>query len=198
MTLEGGKELAEMLKTLPVKVSRNYMRDALTSGAEVVLAEAKSRCPVKTGALRDGLHIETSRRGGSEEAYVIVDSGDKAIQRQLHGVYRKAEKMARTQYTKRGKLRGDARSRAVGRAVRKEFEKKLKEHGVSKVDWQGTFYGIFQEFGFKHAGKNKKVIPGKAFMVGALQSQQGAATERIGSRLRERVRQSPEGHWWRQ
>ena len=39
-------------------------KDALKKGADLVVEDARSRCPVRTGALRDSIHAE-SRRGGT-------------------------------------------------------------------------------------------------------------------------------------
>lgn len=40
-------------------------KDALKQGAEIVVAEAKNRCPVKTGALRDSIQAESKNNGAA-------------------------------------------------------------------------------------------------------------------------------------
>ena len=38
-------------------------KEALRQGAEIVVADAKSRCPVRTGKLRDSIHAEQNTSG---------------------------------------------------------------------------------------------------------------------------------------
>lgn len=64
MKIEGAHELQEALLGLPGKVANKLMMKALKAGAQPVLARAKSTCPVKSGALRDGLHIAGSNKKG--------------------------------------------------------------------------------------------------------------------------------------
>ncbi len=60
----GLKELQAFLDKLPAKMEANIMRSALRQGANVMLAEAKSNVPVKSGLLRDGLKVSVSLRKG--------------------------------------------------------------------------------------------------------------------------------------
>ena len=46
-------------------------KEVLKKGAEKIAADAKANCPVKTGALRDSIHVE-ERSGGVR--YVVVAS----------------------------------------------------------------------------------------------------------------------------
>lgn len=48
-------------------------KDALKQGADEVVADAKSRCPVRTGKLRDSIRAEANREGTS---YKIVADAD--------------------------------------------------------------------------------------------------------------------------
>ena len=43
-------------------------KEALKQGADIIVADAKSRCPVKTGELRDSIHAEEKDEGAS---YII-------------------------------------------------------------------------------------------------------------------------------
>lgn len=49
-------------------------KDALKQGANEVVADAKSRCPVKTGKLRDSIRAEANRGGTN---YTIVADADR-------------------------------------------------------------------------------------------------------------------------
>lgn len=66
----GLKELQAFLDQLPAKVEGNIMRSAMRQGANVLLAEAKSNVPVKSGLLRDGLKVSVSLRKGVVKAKV--------------------------------------------------------------------------------------------------------------------------------
>lgn len=62
--------IAEMEVTLPV---------ALRAGAEAIAEDAKGRVPVRTGALRDAIHVEhLPARGDLPEAEQVIagDGGD--------------------------------------------------------------------------------------------------------------------------
>ena len=51
--------LLDIIGTNAAKVAKT----ALKEGADGVVEDAKSRCPVKTGALRDSIHAEVKRNG---------------------------------------------------------------------------------------------------------------------------------------
>lgn len=65
----GGRELDEMLRTLPVKIERNILRGALRQGANVIKDEAKANLAasgsVVSGELSRGLKVSTRSKGGS-------------------------------------------------------------------------------------------------------------------------------------
>lgn len=82
--IKGGKELDDLLRTLPVKLERNVMRAALAAGARVIMKEAKANAPVGppsftnvmeyggyAGALRDSVRVTTRVvKGGAVTASV--------------------------------------------------------------------------------------------------------------------------------
>lgn len=70
--IKGGAELQRFLSQLPQKVERNILRSALRKGARVILQDAKSRAPMKTGVLRAGLKIKGSLRYGTAKASVVT------------------------------------------------------------------------------------------------------------------------------
>ncbi len=47
-------------------------KEALAENAETLAGEARLRCPVDTGRLRDSIHVEISKNGG--KAKVIADA----------------------------------------------------------------------------------------------------------------------------
>lgn len=71
-TIVGGRQLDDLLKTLPAKVEKNIMRAALRAGASVMLEEVKQRIPADTGQLRASARITTRGKQGSVSASVKV------------------------------------------------------------------------------------------------------------------------------
>lgn len=71
--VKGLAELQKLLDTLPVKVEKNIMRGALRAGAKVILEEAKSNVPIKTGDLRRSLRVST--RAQRQRVSAKVSSG---------------------------------------------------------------------------------------------------------------------------
>lgn len=49
-------------------------RQALEENAEIVLEEARARCPVDTGKLRDSLHLE---KKGADKIRIVADAQNK-------------------------------------------------------------------------------------------------------------------------
>lgn len=85
--IRGGRELDELLRTLPAKIEKNIMRSALVAGARVVAKEARQRAPVGppseageklyggyAGALRDSIRV-TSRVGKDGRVTASVKAG---------------------------------------------------------------------------------------------------------------------------
>jgi len=69
----GGRELADLLATLPLKIEKNITRTALRAGAKVFLDEVRATLPVDTGALRKSARITTRQaKGGRATASVKV------------------------------------------------------------------------------------------------------------------------------
>lgn len=71
-TIIGGRQLAEFLQQLPVKIEKNIMRAALRAGAAVIREEAKTQVPVDSGALRRSLKVSTSTKRGRITAKLKV------------------------------------------------------------------------------------------------------------------------------
>jgi HK97 gp10 family phage protein len=70
VNIVGGKELAEFLKSLPLKLERNIMRAALRAGARVIADEAKKNLSVhKTGALKASIRTSSRSQKGTVFAY---------------------------------------------------------------------------------------------------------------------------------
>lgn len=74
-SIKGLADLQKALDTLPAKIEANILRSALRAGAKVILEEAKSRVPVKTGLLRDGLKVRTGLKKG--KATATISTGGK-------------------------------------------------------------------------------------------------------------------------
>jgi len=58
----GDKALQKALNALPITMERKIVTQALRKAAKPVLATAKARCPVKTGALRKSLKLRAIKR----------------------------------------------------------------------------------------------------------------------------------------
>lgn len=69
-TIVGGRQLAEMLRQLPVKIEKNIMRAAMRAGAAVLRGEARDLVPVDMGDLRRSIRVSTSAKGGTVKASV--------------------------------------------------------------------------------------------------------------------------------
>ncbi len=85
--IKGGRELDQLLQTLPVKLERNVLRAALVAGARVIAKEAKANAPVGQpsnvnaqlyggypGALRDSVRV-TSGTTKAGQVYASVKAG---------------------------------------------------------------------------------------------------------------------------
>jgi HK97 gp10 family phage protein len=75
VNITGGKQLAEFLQTLPLKLERNIMRAALRAGARVIANEAKLNVPVQDGDLKRSIRTGSNAKKGRVEAY--AKAGDK-------------------------------------------------------------------------------------------------------------------------
>lgn len=70
LTIVGGRELAELLGTLPAKIEKNIMRTALRAGAVSLKEAVKQNVPVDSGALRSSVRVTTKYRKGRVTASV--------------------------------------------------------------------------------------------------------------------------------
>lgn len=70
--ISGGRQLNDLLQTLPEKMERNILRAALRAGAAEVLREVKQRIPVSSGQLQASARITTRYRKGTVTASVKV------------------------------------------------------------------------------------------------------------------------------
>lgn len=70
--IAGGRELDDLLKTLPLKLQKNISRAALRAGAAVMLQEVRTRIPVASGDLQRSARITTRARGTNISASVKV------------------------------------------------------------------------------------------------------------------------------
>ncbi len=83
----GGRQLDQLLQTLPAKIEANIMRAALAAGARVIAKEAKRLAPVGqpsnvsaaqyggyAGALRDSVRV-TSGKTKTGQVYASVKAG---------------------------------------------------------------------------------------------------------------------------
>lgn len=70
--IQGGRQLDQLLQTLPVKVEKNILRGALRAGAAVIRDEVQQRAPIDSGALRKSVRISSRSNKGRVSASVKV------------------------------------------------------------------------------------------------------------------------------
>lgn len=70
--IAGGKQLDDLLKTLPMKVQKNMLRSAMRAGAAVYRAKARENVPVHLGALKKSIRITSNSKQGWVRASVKV------------------------------------------------------------------------------------------------------------------------------
>lgn len=73
--IAGGRQLDDLLKTLPKKLERNVMRAALRAGGVVLREEARQKAPVDDGLLRKSIRVSTRSQRGT--LYASVKAGSK-------------------------------------------------------------------------------------------------------------------------
>lgn len=66
--VEGLQELKAALDELPKATARNVQRRVLLNRAQPIVAAAKAKVPVRTGALRDAIRVTTTRPRGHKAA----------------------------------------------------------------------------------------------------------------------------------
>lgn len=71
-TIIGGRELDELLQTLPTKIEKNITRAGLRAGAVVFREEVRNNVPVSSGALKKSVRITTRAKAGQVSASVKV------------------------------------------------------------------------------------------------------------------------------
>lgn len=72
LKVDGLAELERRLSELPTKLAKNIMRGALRAGGGVFRAEAKTRVPVASGALRDSIRVSARLKGTEVTARVTA------------------------------------------------------------------------------------------------------------------------------
>jgi HK97 gp10 family phage protein len=77
--VSGGRELDDLLQTLPVKMEKNINRSGLQAGAKVFLDAVKQRIPVDKGDLRKTARISSRAKGGQVSASVKVGGKYKGV-----------------------------------------------------------------------------------------------------------------------
>ena len=70
------RENSELFKQLPDKIIEKAKK-ALENGAEKIVADAKNRCPVRTGNLKDSIHAEKKKDGMSYRIVADAKSNSK-------------------------------------------------------------------------------------------------------------------------
>ncbi len=69
------EQLAADLEKLPQQVQQKILRPAMKAAAAPMLARAKELCPVKTGRLRDSLHLSVRKTKFGVNAFIEIGPG---------------------------------------------------------------------------------------------------------------------------
>jgi HK97 gp10 family phage protein len=69
-TIEGGRQLDDLLKSLAPKMEKNILRTALRAGGNILRDEARSLVPRKSGDLAKTIRVSTRIRKGQVTASV--------------------------------------------------------------------------------------------------------------------------------
>ena len=75
----GDKELDAMLKKLPLKLQKKYMRKATRNAAKKVQQGWKDKVPVETGAARDAAKVRATKRSRNKVGSSVVIDREKMI-----------------------------------------------------------------------------------------------------------------------
>jgi len=72
--ITGLAELQKSLAALPARIEANVVRGALKAGAQVMVEEAKRQVPVRSGQLRDSIHVSSriTKRTGKVTGNVVA------------------------------------------------------------------------------------------------------------------------------
>ena len=68
--------VAMLLQTMGERAAK-AAREALSEGADMVVAEAKDRCPVRSGELKESIHKEVKKGGGRID--VVADAEHRGV-----------------------------------------------------------------------------------------------------------------------
>lgn len=69
-TIEGGRQLDDLLKSLAPKIEKNILRTALRAGGNILRDEARALAPRKSGDLAKSIRVSTRIRKGQVTASV--------------------------------------------------------------------------------------------------------------------------------
>ena len=76
------RENQDFFKALPEKIIEKA-KQALAKGADEIVSDAKTRCPVKTGKLRDSIHAEKQKDGMKYK--IVADAKSEKGKNEFYG-----------------------------------------------------------------------------------------------------------------
>jgi len=76
------RENTEVFKQLSESIIEKA-KEALSKGTEKIVSDAKSRCPVRTGNLKDSIHAEKKKNGMSYK--IVADAKSKTGKKEYYG-----------------------------------------------------------------------------------------------------------------
>ena len=148
--LRGGRELQQMLNSLPAKLEKNIMRSALRAGARVIADEAKANVPVDNGDLKRSIKVSTRGKRGKVEARVRaggkgvfyahmvefgtaahVIKGKNGKRLFFNGVFAESINHPRARAKPFMRPALDGRANEAIRAVGEQIRKRLTKHGIN-------------------------------------------------------------------
>jgi HK97 gp10 family phage protein len=84
MKVQGADLIERALKTLPDKLARKVVTGALSAGARIIRDAAKSKVPVRTGALKRSIMVSTAKKATKQNGGKVVVGFRKPTSRRAH------------------------------------------------------------------------------------------------------------------
>jgi HK97 gp10 family phage protein len=137
-TISGGKEVAEMLKRLPVEIENKVMVGAVRAGSKVISDRAKQLAPVETGALRRSIQPRNPRIG-TKEITGGVRAGNKVAWYSHLVEFGTAERIVKNWVSKANRKKsGSGKPDKKAMTVRDGLFSKVKQPGNKQVPFMRT------------------------------------------------------------
>lgn len=168
----GLKDVIDVLNSLPKKVGFAAVRKGLKAGGQVIADDAKARVPMRTGALRKSIVVETYRTRNRKEIAMKVTIARKAFRMKEGQLALQKRKKGERAYRK-----GDIYPRNYAHLV----EWGTKPHSLGKSSKRK--YAIV---GMQHGAMHPGAAP-KPFLRPAFTTKREAAVQKFAEVVRSEI-----------